>query len=173
GAGGLTEARREALEEIDPGWCPAWDTGWQRRFRLAQAHVESGGKLPITAGEMVVQGEDLGRWATACRHSWDDLLPVQQWLLENILNLTPAEEHQQPLKRTQEDKWALNLHAARQYHQREGHLNIPRKHVEMMQDTAGQVMEVKLGTFINNVRKRAAKLSTQRRADLNQLGIRW
>ncbi|MFE5097978.1 helicase associated domain-containing protein [Streptomyces sp. NPDC056638] len=25
-AGALTEARRAALDEIDPGWCPVWDT---------------------------------------------------------------------------------------------------------------------------------------------------
>ncbi|MEU7168002.1 Helicase associated domain protein [Streptomyces morookaense] len=168
GVGGLTEARREALEEIDPGWCPAWDAGWQRCFRLAQAHAESGGAVPTVAGEVIVQGEDLGRWVTGCRHGWDDLLPVQQWLLENILDLTPAEEDQRPVKRTQEDKWALNLRAARQYHTREGHLNVPRKHIEMMGD-----QPVKLGTFIDNTRRRADKLSTQRRADLNQLGIRW
>ncbi|MET9498160.1 helicase associated domain-containing protein [Streptomyces sp. NPDC006552] len=27
-AGALTEERRQALDEIDPGWCPPWDTGW-------------------------------------------------------------------------------------------------------------------------------------------------
>ncbi|MFI0743447.1 Helicase associated domain protein [Streptomyces sp. NPDC021100] len=164
----LTEARREALEEIDPGWCPAWDAGWQRCFRLAQAQVEAGGALPMVAGEVIVQGEDLGRWATACRLGWDDLLPVQQWLLESVLGLTPAEEHERPVKRTQGDKWALNLQAARQYHAREGHLNVPRKHVETVGDQL-----VKLGTFIDNTRRRADKLTPQRRTDLNTLGIRW
>ncbi|WP_326769826.1 hypothetical protein OG978_39490 [Streptomyces sp. NBC_01591] len=56
-----TEARREALEEIDPGWCPAWDAGWQRCFRLTQTHVQGGGAVSMAAGEVVVQGEDLGR----------------------------------------------------------------------------------------------------------------
>ncbi|MCT2544092.1 MULTISPECIES: helicase associated domain-containing protein [Streptomyces] len=32
---------------------------------------------------------------------------------------------------------------------------------------------VKLGTWLDNVRKRAAKLPEQRRADLDQLGMRW
>ncbi|MFI0915362.1 DEAD/DEAH box helicase [Streptomyces abikoensis] len=169
----LTEARREALEDVDPGWCPVWDAGWQRCFRLAQAHVEGGGTMPTVAGEVIVQGEDLGRWVTVCRLGWDTLVPVQQWMLENVLGLTPAREDERPVKRTQEDKWALNLAAARQYHAREGHLNVPRKHTEQLEDTAGQVVGVKLGTWTDNVRKRAAKLSEQRRTDLNALGMRW
>ncbi|WP_240351014.1 helicase associated domain-containing protein [Streptomyces olivoreticuli] len=83
----LTEARREALEEIDPGWCPVWDAGWQRCFRLTQAHVEGGGTVPTAAGEVIMQGEDLGHWAWAQRLDWGRLLPVQQWLLENVLVL--------------------------------------------------------------------------------------
>ncbi|MEV4504704.1 helicase associated domain-containing protein [Streptomyces klenkii] len=178
----LTEARREALEEIDPGWCPAWDTGWQRCFRLAQAHVQDGGTVPTAAGEVIVQGEDLGRWAQACRLDWDSLVPVQQWMLENILGLTPAEEHERPAKRTQEDKWALNLRAARQFHAREGHLNVPRKHIERVEPLGGpagrqggteELVAIKLGMVLDNIRKRADKLTEQRRADLDTLGIRW
>ncbi|MFD8998675.1 DEAD/DEAH box helicase [Streptomyces abikoensis] len=178
----LTEARREALDEIDPGWCPAWDTGWQRCFRLTQAHVEGGGAVPVVAGEVIVQGEDLGRWVMACRLGWDDLLPVQQWMIENVLGLTPAEEHERPMKRTQEDKWALNLRAARQFHAREGHLNVPRKHIEHLepegrptgpQSGAEELVGVKLGMVLDNIRKRADKLTEQRRADLDALGIRW
>ncbi|MES9511759.1 helicase associated domain-containing protein [Streptomyces sp. NPDC000609] len=48
-AGALTEARRVALEEIDPGWCPVWDAGWQRCFRLVQNLLQDGGALPVTA----------------------------------------------------------------------------------------------------------------------------
>ncbi|MGI5341907.1 Helicase associated domain protein [Streptomyces sp. CA-181903] len=132
-----TRARREALEEIDPGWCPVWDLGWQRCFRLAQARVEGGGAVPTVAGEVIVQGEDLGRWVTGCRLGWDDLLPVQQWLLENVLGLTPAGEDERPVQRTQEDRWALNLRAARQYRAREGHLNVPRKHIEHLEPEGG------------------------------------
>ncbi|GAA1319182.1 helicase associated domain-containing protein [Streptomyces sp. NBC_00264] len=32
---------------------------------------------------------------------------------------------------------------------------------------------VKLGMWLDNVRKRAAKLPEQRRADLDELGMRW
>jgi hypothetical protein len=32
---------------------------------------------------------------------------------------------------------------------------------------------IRLGSFIDNSRRRAAKLSTERRADLDALGMRW
>ncbi|MEU1782138.1 Helicase associated domain protein [Streptomyces abikoensis] len=178
----LTQARREALDEIAPGWCPVWDAGWQRCFRLAQAHAEGGGTVPTVPGEVIVQGEDLGRWAQTCCHNWDSLMPVQQWMLENILGLIPAEEHERPVKRTQEDKWALNLRAARQFHAREGHLNVPRKHIEHLEPEGGptgpqggaeEPVAIKLGMVLDNIRKRADKLTEQRRTDLDTLGMRW
>ncbi|MET9662354.1 Helicase associated domain protein [Streptomyces sp. NPDC006510] len=181
-AGALTEARRAALEEIDPGWCPAWDTGWQRCFRLVQNLLQNGGALPVAAGKVIVQGEDLGRWVTAQRHGQEQLLPPQQWLLENVLGIEPAQEAERPVKRTQDDMWALNLRAAQQYHAREGHLRVPRKHAEHLemenrpaghQDGAEGPVVVKLGTWLDNVRKRADKLTEQRRGDLDALGMRW
>ncbi|MFE7268674.1 Helicase associated domain protein [Streptomyces sp. NPDC057592] len=184
--GALTEARRTALEEIDPGWCPVWNTGWQRCFRLVQNLLQDGGVLPVLAGKVIVQGEDLGRWVTAQRHGWEQLLPAQQWLLDNVLGIEPAEEAERPVKRTQDTMWAVNLRAARQYHAREGHLRVPRKHTEHLEGaaegTAGpsghqagadEVVAVKLGTWLDNVRKRAHKITEQRRADLDALGMRW
>ncbi|CAM5286669.1 helicase [Streptomyces spiroverticillatus] len=107
--GGLSPERRDALDEIDPGWSPVWDAGWQRCMRLVQQHLENGGSMPMEAGEVVVQGEDLGRWVQGCRFGWDALLPAQQWLLDNALGLEPAQESERPVKRTQDDKWMLNL----------------------------------------------------------------
>ncbi|MFF3788131.1 helicase associated domain-containing protein [Streptomyces sp. NPDC001933] len=86
------------------------------------------------------------------------------------------------MKRKQDTMWTLNLTAARQFHAREGHLIVPRKHAEHLETeealsgrqggTDGPVV-VKLGTWLDNVRKRAAKLPKQRRTDLDQLGMRW
>ncbi len=183
-AGGLPQERRDALDEIDPGWAPVWDAGWQRCLRLVQQHLEHGGSMPREAGEVVVQGEDLGRWAQACRFGWDALQPAQQWLLENALGLEPADESQRPVKRTQDNKWKLNLSAAKQFHAREGHLRVPRKHVESVESRGGPggaqdsadgrgVVDVKLGMVLDNIRKRADKLTDKRRAELNALGMRW
>lgn len=184
-AGALPESRREALDEIDPGWCPVWDIAWQRCFRLVQALVAGGGSLPTAAGEVVVQGEDLGRWVQAQRYGFETLQPAQQWLLGHVLGLEPVGEDERPVKRTQDDKWMLNLAAARQYRSREGHLNVPRKHVEELpaedagpaasgrETTPEGTVPVALGMWVANVRRRATKLTAERRGDLDQLGMRW
>ncbi|MFE1341563.1 Helicase associated domain protein [Streptomyces sp. NPDC058733] len=169
-AGELSQARMEALDEIDPGWAPEWEIGWQRCFRLTLARMQAGGALPQAAGEVIVQGEDLGAWARAQRAGWDKLLPAQQWLLESVLGLEPLpeEEAAQPVRRSQNERWAANLAAARQYHAREGHLNVPRKAIEVVDGT-----EIKLGAFVDNARRRAERLAPERRAELDVLDMRW
>ncbi|MFC7018004.1 helicase associated domain-containing protein [Streptomyces viridiviolaceus] len=62
---------------------------------------------------------------------------------------------------------ATDLAAARQFHAREGHLRVPRKHVEHV---GGE--PVRLGSFPDNSRRRAARLGEQRRTDLDALGMR-
>lgn len=168
-AGELSESRMEALAEIDPGWCPAWDVGWQRSLRLALVHVRAGGALPAVSGELVVQGEDLGAWVVAQRAGWERLMPAQQFLLESIGVQAPTDDELvRPVRRTQDDRWAANLAAARQFYAREGHLRVPRKAVE---DVDGE--PVKVGAFLDNTRRRAGRLSEQRRAELDELGMRW
>ncbi|MEW2298083.1 Helicase associated domain protein [Streptomyces sp. NPDC006743] len=172
--GELPESRREALETIDAGWCPVWDAGWQRAYRLCQAHVRAGAPLPDAPGQVIVQGEDLGAWATAQRAGWARLLPAQQYLLET-LGLEPApagteaaEGAARPVGRREAAR-AVNLAAARQFREREGHLRVPRKAVEVLPDGT----EIKLGAVIDNTRRRADKLTDQQRAAWTALGMRW
>ncbi|MET8566403.1 helicase associated domain-containing protein [Streptomyces flaveolus] len=173
GAGELPESRLEALEAIDPGWCPlGWTVAWQRCFTLTRAHVQTGGTLPEAAGELVVQGEDLGAWVAAQRQGWDKLSPAQQWLLGSTLGLEPAGPEARPGKLTADQKWALNLRAARQFHDREGHLRPARKHIERL-DVDSEAADIRLGMWLDNSRRRADKLTPERRAELDQLGMRW
>ncbi|MFF2127111.1 helicase associated domain-containing protein [Streptomyces olivochromogenes] len=74
----------------------------------------------------------------------------------------------QPGRRSQGAAWERNVAAARQFHTREGHLTVPRQHVE---DVDGQ--PERLGQFVDNSCRRAAKLSAQRRADLDARAMRW
>jgi superfamily II DNA or RNA helicase len=168
-AGALSEERRDALENIDPSWCPAWPVAWQRAYRLCRRLIETGHPLPTTPEQTTIQGEDLGAWVQAQRLNWDQLRPAQAWILANMLHLTPAGPEERPqAPRTQADKWAANVRAAKQYHTREGHLQVPRKHIEEV-DSAPH----KLGMFLDNARRRADKLSAERRAELDALGMRW
>ncbi|WP_432758555.1 helicase associated domain-containing protein [Streptomyces lydicamycinicus] len=82
-AGAMSQERREQLEDIDASWCPVWPVTWQRCFHLVRLHLDEGGALPTAAGDVVRQGEDLGRWVTSVRLGWDKLTGVQQWMCEH------------------------------------------------------------------------------------------
>ncbi|MHC3455740.1 helicase associated domain-containing protein [Streptomyces prasinus] len=77
-AGALSETQREQLEDIDASWCPSWPVTWQRCFHLVRMHLDAGEALPTEAGDVVRQGEDLGRWVQSARLGWDKLTTVQQ-----------------------------------------------------------------------------------------------
>lgn len=174
-AGALSDERREQLEEIDASWCPSWPVIWQRCFHLVRMHLDAGQALPTTAGDVVRQGEDLGRWVQSVRYGWDQLTTVQQWMCEQVLGIEPAGEDEKPRpRRTQADKWALNYQAARQFFEREGHLRVPRKHIERIVVGEDQEeREHKLGAWIGNQRSRAAALSPERMEQLSAIGMRW
>ncbi|MFF0205933.1 hypothetical protein [Streptomyces sp. NPDC005017] len=86
-AGALSDERREQLEDIGP----SWPVEWQRVFHLVRLHLEEiGGELPMEPGEVVYQGEDLGRWVRSVRLKWDNLTAVQQWMCEQVLGTSRA-----------------------------------------------------------------------------------
>ncbi|MFF4402442.1 helicase associated domain-containing protein [Streptomyces sp. NPDC001480] len=174
-AGALSQVRREQLDEIDPSWCPAWPVEWQRTFHLTRQHLDDGGTLPTSPGDVVHQGEDLGRWVRTQRLGFDKLTAVQQWLLKQVLGITPATEDEQPRsRRTQAGKWATNYEAAKQFYEREGHLRVPRKHIETIAVGADQEeRELRLGAWIGNQRSRASTLSPERWKQLSAIGMRW
>ncbi|MFF7705409.1 DEAD/DEAH box helicase [Streptomyces lydicus] len=174
-AGALSEERREQLEDIDPSWCPTWPVAWQRAFHLVRTHLEAGRPLPTAPGDVMHQGEDLGRWVRSVRLGWENLTTVQQWMCEHVLGIEPAaEDEKPPPRRTQADKWAMNYQAAKQFYEREGHLRVPRKHTERI--TVGDDQEerqLRLGAWIGNQRSRAATLSPERVEQLSAIGMRW
>ncbi|MGW1185165.1 Helicase associated domain protein [Streptomyces drozdowiczii] len=183
-AGALTDERREQLEDIDPAWCPAWPVEWQRCFHLVRLHLQAGQPLPTGPGDVMDQGEDLGRWVRTVRYGWDKLTGVQQWMCEHVLGIEPAgEDEQPPPRRTQADKWAMNYEAAKQFYEREGHLRVPRKHIERVVVGSGggqggtgeeaEFRELRLGAWIGNQRSRAAALSPERVEQLSGIGMRW
>ncbi|MFB6775523.1 Helicase associated domain protein [Streptomyces sp. NPDC056337] len=174
-AGALSDERREQLEDIDPSWCPSWPVEWQRCFHLVRLHLEAGHPLPTEPGDVMHQGEDLGRWVRSVRYGWDNLTTVQQWMCEQVLGIEPATEDEKPQpRRTQADKWAMNYEAAKQFFGREGHLRVPRKHVERIVVGEDQEeRELRLGAWIGNQRSRAATLSPERVELLSAIGMRW
>ncbi|MFD8339878.1 hypothetical protein ACFV42_45850 [Streptomyces solisilvae] len=62
-----------------------------------------------------------------------------------------------------------DLHiAAPQFHAREGHLQLSKKAVEIVDE-----VEHKIGLFVDNARSRADKPSEARRQELTELGVEW
>ncbi|GGT45276.1 helicase associated domain-containing protein [Streptomyces chromofuscus] len=107
-------------------------------------------------------------------------------MCEQILGIQPAAEDEKPRpRRTQADKWAMNLAAARQFYEREGHLRVPRQHIERIAVASGddsrdgesggdrEEREIKLGAGVGNQRSRAATLSPERIEQLSAIGMRW
>ncbi|MER6039173.1 helicase associated domain-containing protein [Streptomyces sp. NPDC001835] len=96
-------------------------------------------------------------------------------MCEHVLGVEPASEDEKPApRRSQADKWALNYTAAtaaRQYYQREGHLRVPRHHIEQITTGGGESggrhgekaeteeHHLRLGAWVGNQRSRAASLS--------------
>ncbi|WP_420718190.1 helicase associated domain-containing protein [Streptomyces sp. H34-S4] len=74
----------------------------------------------------------------------------------------------------------MHYAAAAQYFEREGHLTVARKHVETItlggdgsEDQAQRHVELKLGMWVDNQRRRAAPLSPERVELLSKVGMRW
>ncbi|MGW7819994.1 helicase associated domain-containing protein [Streptomyces puniciscabiei] len=126
------------------------------------------------SGMVVHQGEDLGRWVRSVRLGRDNLTTVRQWMCEHILGIQPADDDKKPKPRsTQADKGAMNYAAAKQYYEREGHLRVPRKHIETVVGDDQEERELRLGAWIGNQRSRAATLSQARVEQLSNIGTRW
>lgn len=57
--------------------------------------------------------------------------------------------------------------------EREGHLKVPRRHVETVLSEDGREDQYRLGAWVNNQRSRAAALTPERMEQLSKVGMRW
>jgi superfamily II DNA or RNA helicase len=176
GAGTLTQARTAQLEGIDPWWNPPWPIPWQRSFRIALAHVENGGTLAdllnMPEGTKM-SGEDIGTWARQQTAQWHQLQEQRQEML-GWIGYTAPEQPVAPTAapRSQTDRFNAALAAATAWAAEHGGTiaDVKRKDVQPMPDTEKPLA---LGVWIMNMRQRAVKLSTEQRAALDALGMRW
>ncbi|WP_415852312.1 helicase associated domain-containing protein [Streptomyces albus] len=63
--------------------------------------------------------------------------------------------------------------AARQFKAREGHLRVPRAHIETVTDTDGHTHDIRLGVFRSNTRSRhkQRKLTPNQAHEVHQIGL--
>ncbi|MET7303866.1 Helicase associated domain protein [Embleya sp. NPDC005575] len=169
--------RWERLAEIDPDWNPTgredpalrWSLDWQRILATVRLHIEAGGSLDELVPGRTVGGEDVGAWLERQRRSGAGLSAAQREALAEV----GVEVAEVPVRRSVSvDRWALTLAAAAAFRARQGHLTVPRKHVETV-EVGGEVHRVKLGVALANARQRQASWATERVAALTGLGMRW
>ncbi|MFD8484099.1 Helicase associated domain protein [Kitasatospora sp. NPDC059673] len=185
--GALSPDRRQALEAIDPWWCPAWPITWQRSYAAARAWwlaCEGRVDWPGLPVETAFEGETIGRWVRAQRGSWAQLAEEQQDLLlalgiEEDQELAAeaaakAEKATRPVK-GRADRFAQHLEALHAFARREGHVRVPRQHKEPVEAAEGSEEPVLLGlgAWLSNQRSRRAKLTAQQLVALGRAGVEW
>ncbi|MEU1813257.1 DEAD/DEAH box helicase [Micromonospora aurantiaca (nom. illeg.)] len=152
----LTDHRRQKLADLDPMWDLPFTLAWHRGLREARLYRAQHGNLDMVRTYTAPSGHNLGEWVHKQRRIAADLDPRQRALLDE---LGMDWETSSPHERT----WRRHLTAAQEFHAAFGHLEVPQTYVT---DEG-----VRLGTWINNCRRR--KLSPERLAELDRIGMRW
>jgi hypothetical protein len=193
--------RAEALAALDEDWNPPWALDWQRKWAAAKQLVDAGVPLAGITPGTTISGEDIGRWLKrqTTPHTWNKLADGQRERLGRIGVQAPADlqttapatvqpasgkgagagvPSPRPDKAPQRASgaYARGVAALRQFVAREGHVRIPRTHVEVLAATggpgqAGEGMPVKLGVWLSNTKARRSQLSEAQRAELADLGV--
>ncbi|MYS84959.1 DEAD/DEAH box helicase [Embleya scabrispora] len=173
--------RWDRIAAIDPDWNPAgrpdpaqrWSLEWQRMLALVRLHLEAGGKPDDLVPGHTIGGEDVGAWLHRQLRGAGTPTEAQRRALRSVGVPVPAErsgERPQPARPV--DRWRLTLTAARAFRAREGHLRVPRGHVETI-EMDGAAHPVRLGVALANARRRRAGWPADRIEALSALDMRW
>ncbi|MFJ8864040.1 Helicase associated domain protein [Streptomyces sp. NPDC102451] len=164
----LTPARLQALQDLDQHWNPPWPLTWHRTYHMARRHRAAGHELTDVSRSYVTDsGHRLGEWLhSQCLHP-ERLQPTQQSLLADlglIQSAGPPLAKRKPASHSREQGMA----AARVFREREGHLEVPQRHIEPIDGSA-----VRLGQWISNARRRKERLPVDLIRTLDALDMRW
>ena len=182
GLGGNAERaaeRRQLLEAVDPDWNPDWPVDWQRGWVVLRQLLDDGATLAEILPGVRVGGEDVGRWLRTQRETWGRLGEAQRERLAG-LGVSPAESKAVELERpVGVSPFDRGVAALTQYRAREGHVRVPRQHVETVRlagaDRDADGVDVRLGVWLSNVKSpaRRAKLEREQLEVLAGLGLTW
>ncbi|MFE9413879.1 Helicase associated domain protein [Streptomyces sp. NPDC006704] len=156
----LTDQRAAALTALDRWWNPPWPVIWQRAYHAARHSLVDHG----TASQAQA-------WLEAQHARFDRLQPEQRGLLGELGSIelpdapaaVPAEGNRLPAR---ERAFQRGLAAARAFREREGHLDVPQRHIEEVEGDP-----VRLGQWLSNLRRRRTGLSPNRQEALAELGL--
>ncbi|MFD0008255.1 helicase associated domain-containing protein [Streptomyces sp. NPDC127178] len=163
---------KTALEAVDEHWNPEWPADWQRHYAALHELVrDEEGQADVLPG-VTVHGMDIGKWLAKQRQHtvWARLMDEQRDLLETIGVVPRPPEQETPTKtRTALGAFERGIAALTQHKEREGHMTVPRGHVEELPDGT----EVRLGVWIMNQKGRRSKLTADKLRALADLGLEW
>ncbi|MFF2580052.1 helicase associated domain-containing protein [Streptomyces goshikiensis] len=185
--------RAQQLTEIDPDWDCPWPLSWQRHYRVLADLVDADGVLPYIAPGVVYDGDDIGtwRWRQQEPGTWAQLLPEQRERLTALgvrgatLPVTAGAPPElsaalaalkgvRPAGSKAEAAFQRGLAALTQWVEKEGKRAVPRSTVvEITVDGETEPVTVKLGVWLSNTKSRRDKLTSEQRAALAALGMKW
>ncbi|WP_406274904.1 helicase associated domain-containing protein [Actinacidiphila glaucinigra] len=140
---------------------------WQRAYHSTRHHAEAGSALVDLPRSYVAEdGQRLGEWVHTQRKRLARLHPDQQGLVADLGLHSSGLRTTAAASTTREQAFQRGLAAARAFLEREGHLDVPQRHIE---DFEGQ--PVRLGQWLANTRRRRVTLSPDRRAALETIGL--
>lgn len=175
--------RAQQLTAVDPDWDCPWPLDWQRHCRVLADLVDADGHLPDIAPGVLMDGDDLGKWLQRQREArtWAQLSGEQQERLSG-LGVTPLEAPSPAPAATPamegqgkaQQAFQRGLAALAQWVEREGHRAVPRGHgEEIAVDGETELVVVRLGVWVSNVKSRRDKLSAEQLGALRELGMQW
>ncbi|MFI8242591.1 Helicase associated domain protein [Streptomyces sp. NPDC085866] len=161
----LHDDRVDALNAVDPWWNPPWGVPWQHDYTHLALTSRVSATTPTPAS-----GEEAATWLNHQLTNLHTLHPQQVRLLAQLAAQHPhLHPHTMLLLADPAPRaraFSRGLTAARQFQQREGHLDVPLAHRE---DVHGD--EVLLGQWLRRCRSDTAQMTTPQVTALTALGI--
>jgi superfamily II DNA or RNA helicase len=148
----LSEARRQQLDELGFVWDP-YETDWAEGFRYLRTYKEREGHCRVPQRHKE-DGFRLGQWVSVQRSNADTLSAPRRQQLDELGFVWDVLDA----------AWGEGYSHLKIYRDREGHCDVPRKHIEN---------GYRLGQWVSVQRANKDAVSAERRQRLDELGFVW
>ncbi|MFW3469986.1 Helicase associated domain protein [Streptomyces microflavus] len=172
--GRLPPEHRQALDAIDPDWDRPW-TDWRRRYTRARTLITTTGWRPaILSTAPGPEHRPIVNWVFAQRVTFFQLQPRQQELLIS-LGIPPLWDalYCNRAYDPQHHAFYAGLAHAAEFLNREGHLDVPRRHRQPVPPRYRDAPAFALGQWIHQCRKHPEALTPEQRRALEALSMVW
>lgn len=164
--GQAPDAVETQLADLYEWWNPAWPITWQREYITARRYSEASINLDDVPRDFVTdENEPLGEWIYQQSIAFDQLHPDQVRLLTEI-GITPIQPGPTGRELRQQRQLDHGLAAVAVFRSQHGDAPIRQRDTVMV---SGE--EVKVGQFINNLRKRLDRLTPEQLQQVTAAGL--